>query len=70
MIEARQEDDPLKLIQIIRSHSDRNVANINCSYLYRHAYTHSKALIEQYQQELARDFAFIIKADIPQNKKL
>jgi hypothetical protein len=70
MAEARAQGDAFKLIEIIRSHSDRNIANTNCSFLYRHAYNRSKLLIEQYQQELAKAFEAIIKADVPQNKKL
>jgi hypothetical protein len=45
MAEAREEGEILKLIQIIRSHSNRNIANANCPFLYRHAYTKSKRLI-------------------------
>lgn len=45
MGQARAEGDALKLIEIIRSHSDRNIANTNCPFLYRHAYNHSKRLI-------------------------
>lgn len=45
MVKARQEGDALKLIEIIRSHSDRNIGNMNCAFLYRHAYNHSTRLI-------------------------
>ena len=54
MIQAREEEDSLKLIEVIRSHSNRNVGNNNCPFLYRHAYNRSKRLIEQYQEELAK----------------
>lgn len=70
MAHAREEEDAMKLIGIIRSHSDRNVANSNCPYLYRHSYNHSKRLIEQYQSELAKSFQAIMKADISQGKKV
>jgi hypothetical protein len=70
MVEAREEGDTLKLIQIIRSHSNRNIANANCPFLYRHAYTKSKRLIEQYQEEYAKGLEAIMRADIPQGKKL
>lgn len=49
MNQARQNDNPLKIIEIIRSHSNRNIANVNSPFLYRHAYNRSKRLIEQYQ---------------------
>jgi hypothetical protein len=45
MIKAREDGDALKLIEIIRSHSNRNIGNANCSFLYRHAYNRSKRLI-------------------------
>jgi TAG lipase/lysophosphatidylethanolamine acyltransferase len=45
MVKAREEGDALKLIEIIRSHSDRNIGNMNCAFLYRHAYNHSTRLI-------------------------
>lgn len=48
MVEAREEGDALKLIEIIRSHSDRNIGNMNCPFLYRHAYNRSTRLIEEY----------------------
>ena len=70
MTKAREEGDALQLTEVIRSHSDRNVANSNCPFLYRHAFNLSKGLIEEYQKELARDFQMIIKSDIPQSKKL
>ncbi len=45
MKEAREEGDALKLMEIIRSHSDRNIANVNCPFLYRHAYNRSKRIV-------------------------
>ena len=54
MTEAREEGDTLKLIEIIRSHTNRNIANTNSPMLYRDAYTKSKRLIEQYQEEYAK----------------
>jgi NTE family protein len=70
MNDAREEGDAFKLIEIIRSHSNRNIANANSPFLYRHAYTRSKRLIEQYQEELAKGLEAIMKSDIPQGKKL
>ena len=54
---------------MLRSHSDRNIANANCSLLYHHAYNRSKRLIEQYYEEIGKGYEAIIKADIPLDKK-
>ena len=70
LTESREEGDLMKLMETIRSHSNRNVANKNCPFLYRHAYNHSKRLIEEYDAELAKGLEAIIRSDIPQGKKL
>lgn len=49
LTKARKKEDIFKLISILRSHSYRNIGNINCDLLYREAYTSTKKLIEEFQ---------------------
>ncbi|CAM6000535.1 unnamed protein product [Sphagnum balticum] len=57
------------LISIMRSHSYRNIGNLNCPLLYRHAFNHSKRLIEDFQ-EVAKPLKAVMSSDLSGVRKL
>lgn len=67
---AREEGEIIKLISILRSHSNRNVGNITCRILYQDGYNSTKKLIEEFQEEVGICLRTILDADIPSLKKL
>jgi hypothetical protein len=54
--EAREKDEFVKLIHIIRSNSMRNIGNILNAALFSQSYVGTKDLIEDFQQEVDESF--------------
>lgn len=67
---ARMAREVDKIITILRSHSYRNIGNINCVLLYSEAFNTSKKLIEDFQAEVSRCLRSIMHSDIPNIRKL
>jgi TAG lipase/lysophosphatidylethanolamine acyltransferase len=59
ILEARDEEDILGLIHILRSGLVRNLGNITAPRLYNRAYTGTKSLIEDYVTQVALAVAYL-----------
>lgn len=47
----------------MRSHSFRNIGNINCPSLYRELYNRTKTLIEDFQKEITKSLKAILRTN-------
>ena len=56
--EAREKDEHIKLIHIIRSNSMRNIGNVLDAALFSQSYVGTKDLIEDFQQEVTSSNLF------------
>ncbi|KAF1989376.1 putative patatin-like serine hydrolase [Aulographum hederae CBS 113979] len=59
IIEAREEDDILSLVNILRSGLVRNLGNITASRLFNRAYAGTKLLIEDYITQIALGVEYV-----------
>lgn len=59
IIEAREEDDILELVGLLRSGLVRNLGNITTPRLYNHAYAGTKFLIEDYVTQVALAIEYV-----------
>ncbi|KIW06558.1 uncharacterized protein PV09_02988 [Verruconis gallopava] len=59
VIEAREEDDILSLVSLLRSGLVRNIGNITAPRLFNHAFAGTKLLIEDYVTQVALAIDYI-----------
>jgi TAG lipase / lysophosphatidylethanolamine acyltransferase len=59
IIDAREEDDILELVSLLRSGLVRNLGNITTPRLYNHAYAGTKFLIEDYVTQVALAIEYV-----------
>mgnify|MGYP000960473122 FL=1 len=71
MREYRKSNQIEKLVSVMRSHSFRNIGNINCPALYRELYNRTKTLIEDFQKELTKSLKAILRSNqLSLNRKI
>lgn len=59
LIQARENEDILTLVGLLRSGLVRNLGNITCLKLYRHAYAGTKLLIDEYVTQVALSIQYV-----------
>ena len=71
MTSYRKKNEIEKLITLLRSHSFRNIGNINSPALYTHCFHRTKTLVEKLQKEITKSLETILRSHkVPIDKKI
>lgn len=66
IIDAREDEDILTLVNLLRSGLVRNLGNITSHKLFRHAYTGTKLLIDDYITQVALSIQAVATLETPE----